>query len=70
MIEREAQIQVGEATRINFSGFRIIDEKKLAELDDKVILEFRKKGWLPFLYAHLFSGAQWQRLSSILADRL
>ena len=70
LIEREAQIQVGEATRINFSGFRIIDEKKLAELDDKVILEFRKKGWLPFLYAHLFSGAQWQRLSSILADRL
>ena len=70
LITREAQISVGAKTRINFSGFRIVDEKKLAELDDKVFLEFRAKGWLPFLYAHLFSGAQWQRLSAILAKRI
>lgn len=70
LIMREAQISVGKDTKINFSGFKIVDEKKLAELDDKVFLEFRTKGWLPFLYAHLFSGAQWQRLSSLLSDRI
>lgn len=70
LIEREAQINIAGNRRINFSGFRIIDEQKLALLDDKVFLEWRKKGWLPFLYAHLFSGAQWQRLSRLLNIRL
>lgn len=70
LIDRQAQISVGEDVRINFTGFKIVDEKKLAELDDAVILDWRKKGWLPFLYAHLFSGAQWQNLSGLLADIL
>ena len=66
LVEREAQINIAGNQRINFSGFKIIDEKKLAELDDKVFLEWRAKGWLPFIYAHLFSGAQWQRLTALL----
>lgn len=66
LVDREAQINVSGNKRINFSGFRIIDEKKFAELDDKTFLEWRSKGWLPFLYAHLFSGAQWQRLTFLL----
>lgn len=70
LIEREAQINVAGNKRINFSGFRIVDEKKLSELDDKVFLEWRKKGWLPTLYAHLFSGLQWQRLSRLLNGRM
>ncbi len=70
LIEREAQINVEGNRRINFSGFRIIDEKKLEELDDSVFLDWRKKGWLPILYAHLFSGSQWGRLSHLMNTRL
>jgi hypothetical protein len=70
LVDREAQINVAGNRRINFSGFKIIDEKKLAEMDDKAFLEWRSKGWLPFLYAHLFSGAQWQRLTRLLNERL
>ena len=70
LIEREAQINVAGNKRINFSGFRIIDEKKLSEVDDKTFLEWRQKGWLPFMYAHLFSGSQWQRLTRLLNERL
>ena len=70
LVEREAQINVAGNKRINFSGFKIVDEQKLAELDDKVFIEWRQKGWLPFLYAHLFSGAQWQRLTYLLNTRL
>ena len=69
LVEREAQITAGQNTRINFSGFKIIDEKKLAELSDSQIVDLHKKGWLPFLYAHLFSGAQWQRLTALLKDK-
>jgi hypothetical protein len=70
LVQREAQINVVGNRRINFSGFRIVDEQKLAEMDDKKFLEWRTKGWLPFLYAHLFSGAQWQRLTYLLNQRL
>lgn len=70
LIEREAQINIVGNRRINFSGFKIIDEKKFNALDDAVILDWRKKGWLPAIYAHLFSGIQWQRLSRLLNERL
>ncbi len=70
LIEREAQINVAGNRRINFSGFKIIDEQKLSELSDATFLEWRQKGYLPFIYAHLFSGAQWQRLSALLNGRL
>ncbi len=70
LVDRQAEINVGDGKKINFSGFRIINEQKLAELSDADFMEWRKKGWLPFLYAHLFSGAQWQRLTSLLNERL
>ncbi|MGB4058099.1 MAG: SapC family protein [Alphaproteobacteria bacterium] len=70
LVQREAQITVAGNKRIKFSGFRIIDEQKLAKMDDKTFLEWRTRGWLPYLYAHLFSGAQWQRLTWLLNQRL
>jgi hypothetical protein len=70
LVDRRAEISVVGNRRISFSGFRIIDEQKLAEMDDKVFLDWRKKGYLPFLYAHLFSGAQWQQLTRLLNERL
>ena len=70
LVERHAEIVVAPGKKINFSGFRIIDEAKLAELDDATFSEWRKKNWLPFIYAHLFSGAQWQRLTRMLNKRM
>lgn len=70
LVDRQAEINVGDGQRINFSGFRIVDEQKLSEMSDKDFLEWRRRGWLPFLYAHLFSGAQWQRLTNLLRQRM
>lgn len=70
LVERSAEIVVPGGKKINFSGFRIIDEEKLSQLDEKTFLDFRKKGFLPFIYAHLFSGAQWPRLTRQLNERL
>lgn len=70
LIERQAEINLYDNRRINFSGFRIVDEEKLNKLDDKSFLELRQKGWLPYVYAHLFSGAQWQYLTHLLNQNL
>lgn len=70
LVTRQAEINTPSGKKINFSGFRIVDEKKLAEMSDAQFTEWRKKGWLPFIYAHLFSGAQWQRLTRLLGERM
>ena len=70
LVSREAQIQTENGKGINFSGFRIIDEERLAHLEDGAYLYLREKGFLPFIYAHLFSGAQWQRLTRLLRARM
>lgn len=70
LVERQAEINIGDGKKINFAGFRIIDEQKLADLDEATFLDWRKKGWIPFLYAHLFSGSQWQRLTQLLNKKI
>lgn len=70
LVVRQAEISTPQGRKINFSGFRIIDEKKLADLPDATFLDWRRKGYLPYIYAHLFSGAQWQRLTRLLGERL
>lgn len=67
LVEREATLEVRDKARITFSGFNIIDEKRLAQLSDAAYMELKNEGYLPFIYAHLFSGAQWQRLTSLLS---
>lgn len=69
LTDRAAQVAIHDGRRINFSGFRIIDETRLAEMSDKDHLDWRSKGWLPFIYAHLFSGSQWSRLAHLLNVR-
>ena len=67
---RGVRIELPGNRVINFSGFRIIDQKKLDALDEKTFLEWRKNGWLPYIYAHLFSGSKWHLLSQLLSERL
>jgi len=70
LADRRADANLADEQRVSLSGFRVIDEEKLAQLDDKVFLEWRKKGWLPFIYAHLLSNVNWQRLRNLLNERM
>lgn len=69
LVAREAEIPLPGGRSIRFAGFRVIDETKWAQLPDAKILEWRQKGWLPAIYAALFSGAQWQTLARLYAVR-
>lgn len=59
----EAELSSGENLQV--PGFRLVDEEKFKALPDKVILEFREKGWLGMIYMHLASSVNW----SLLAER-
>ena len=69
LVERSAEIAI-EGAKINFAGFSIIDEDKLREVDVAVLLDLHGRGFVPFIYAHLFSGSRWQTLTKLLRERI
>jgi hypothetical protein len=60
--EEEANITFthGGASRVR--GFRIIKPERLDRVSDETFLDWRRRGWLGPLYAHLHSMARWSRL--------
>lgn len=49
-----------EEQRIN--GVYLVDEQKLADLDDETLLDLHRSGYLKVIYAHLLSLQQTQKL--------
>lgn len=49
-------VKYGKGEQENeISGFFVVDEKKLSALPSDVYEDFRKKGYIPLIYAHLVS---------------
>lgn len=55
LIERQAQVELPGGGRFSLTGFRIVNEEKLAAVGDATFLEWRKRGWLAPIYFHLQS---------------
>jgi hypothetical protein len=70
LIERTAELVVKGDQKINFSGFAIIDEEKFNKLDDATFAEWRQKGWIGAIYAHLFSGYHWNSITKLLNEKM
>ena len=53
------------------AGFFAVTEEKLNALSPEVLVEFRDKGYLPAIYAHMTSQMHWDKLiASTLAKRM
>ncbi|WP_323845141.1 SapC family protein [Microbulbifer magnicolonia] len=63
---QSVSVNAGEE-KINLSGLYIVDEKKLNELSEEEFADFRKRGFLPALYAQLGSLHQLSRLAKLQA---
>ena len=61
-----AEIDARDGSRLQLSGFLIIDPKKFDALPDSVVLQWRKKGWLALVYAQLLSSHRWQNLVDLM----
>ena len=77
MAARLKELDLFEVKEMNFQGqnadgsladkqkiaeYYAVSQEKLSKLDDKMIVEFSKNGYLPAIYAHLQSLGNWQRL--------
>lgn len=70
LIDRHAEARLNNGEVITLSGFRQIDENKYYELSADTIKEWHEKRWTGFIYAHLLSVGNWQRLFQLLEKRL
>lgn len=61
-----ASVQLQSGRLIQLSGFRMINEAAFNALSDEVFNEFRKKGWLGFIYLALASASNWKQLSDLV----
>lgn len=51
-----------EGREMQLNGFLMIDEAAFNALPDETFLEFRKKGWLAFIYLAMASASNWKML--------
>lgn len=69
LMDRHAEIRLADNKVLTLSGFRQIDEAAYLKLPEETILEWHKKQWTPFIYAHLFSVNNWQKLFDLMDKR-
>lgn len=66
LVEREAQIRHGEGSApFVLGGFRIVAEERFNALPDDLYLDWRKRGWVALVHAHLMSLRRWKRVASL-----
>lgn len=69
LVEQRADVVTADKQRVSLSGFAVVDESKLNELPDDVILDWRKKNWLGMIYAHLLSLNRWNELVEMATSK-
>ena len=53
--------------KVKLGPFRVVDEKKFADLPGKAVTDWHARGWLRLVHAHMFSLANWAGLAARLS---
>lgn len=64
-----ADITMPAGEKIGFKGLKMVDEKALLELDDEKTLELFRRGFLGWIYGHLFSLSNFRVLGVLEAKK-
>jgi hypothetical protein len=67
LTEEEATITftAGGSTRIR--GFKLLLSDALGKVDDQTFLDWRARGWITPIFAHMFSSGRWAQLIEMAA---
>jgi hypothetical protein len=69
LIARDVRLQLSPQQSVAVHGFKGIDEAKLNLLPAETFLNWRSRGWLTLIYAHLLSLGGWDKLVHIAKER-
>lgn len=69
LMPNNAELEMPDGSKLKLDGFQIIDPKKFDILPDNVFLQWRRKGWIGLIYAHLLSSHRWQSMIMLQAMR-
>lgn len=64
LVDRNADVTLPDETKHRITGFQLVDEKKLGELDDDAFLSLRKNGALSLIYCQLISMRNWRNIAT------
>lgn len=67
--EEEATIRYGAGAMGRVRGFKVLQPDRLDAVPDETFLDWRRRGWIGPIYAHLGSTARWARLMELAAAR-
>lgn len=70
LVERQISITAASGEQFALNGFHVVDEQKLRELKGKALQELAQSGDLGWIYAHLVSLGNVERLGRLLDQRL
>ena len=65
LIPNQAEITLNSGEKLSVTGFHVIDRDRFAGLPDSAFLEWRRKGWLSWVFAHFISNGNWSGLVDI-----
>ena len=69
LLPRDARVTLGPQESVTIRGFKMIDEEKFNLLSGETFLDWRRKGWIALIYAHLLSLGSWDKLVELARDR-
>ena len=67
--EFSADITLPAGEKLGFSGLMMIDEKALLKLEDEKALELFRRGFLAWVYAHLYSLTNFRHLAKLTVNQ-
>jgi hypothetical protein len=69
LVENRAEAKLDDGRRFELTGFQMVPEERFNLLPDSVIVDWRKRGVLALLYAHLMSQHRWRDLTDLILQK-
>jgi hypothetical protein len=63
LVDRRANATLPDGSKLGLHGFQVIDAEKFSRLEDSVVVDWHRKGWLALVSFHL---ASLERFSALL----